>query len=367
MYFYFQVSLAAQTLSASVATALEFLKSLGYEAFQDSDATILFIQTIDHVFDILNSRTPMASSYKRPVSLNNLAHIKNFLEFADNFLMSLKVRGKTLISSNQQTGFIGFVFCIRSFMNVSEELLTDEEKPFKYVMGYKFSQDHLELLFNAIRGALGWNNNPTPKQFRYIIRRLHARVGIFPDSTGNCLNFTPQLDNIPPEVVESSENIRLPSSPYLSNIISYISGFVAKKFLQRDTCPECRASVLASPLHSNFSNEDNCFIRLKDNGGLLTPSSDVVKVLKHCEAIFTTLELRQQKPEHVYYRVLNALPVGVFGSLHMVEEDHRCKVIRSLVYLYCNLRCHHVARQRYLSNLQYKRSQLTKYVHFLSQ
>ena len=34
------------------------------------------------------------------------------------------------------------------------------DQPFKYLLTYKFSQDHIELLFSCIRAKGGWNNNP---------------------------------------------------------------------------------------------------------------------------------------------------------------------------------------------------------------
>uniref|UniRef100_A0AAV2J0S7 Transposable element P transposase-like RNase H C-terminal domain-containing protein n=1 Tax=Knipowitschia caucasica TaxID=637954 RepID=A0AAV2J0S7_KNICA len=42
----------------------------------------------------------------------------------------------------------------------------------RYVLTYRFSQDHLELLFNSIRASGGWNNNPSARQFQAIFRHL---------------------------------------------------------------------------------------------------------------------------------------------------------------------------------------------------
>ena len=48
------VRLAAQTFSSSVADAIEFLKSCKQSEFADSEGTIIFIRTLDLLFDILN-------------------------------------------------------------------------------------------------------------------------------------------------------------------------------------------------------------------------------------------------------------------------------------------------------------------------
>ena len=45
-------------------------------------------------------------------------------------------------------------------------------------MTYKFSQDHLELWFGAIRMCRGSNNNPTARQFVAAYKRLLLRSSI---------------------------------------------------------------------------------------------------------------------------------------------------------------------------------------------
>jgi hypothetical protein len=62
------VRLAAQTLSSSVANAIEFLdKSTKLPSFCNSHGTVKFIHTIDRLFDILNSRNPIAKGFKTPL------------------------------------------------------------------------------------------------------------------------------------------------------------------------------------------------------------------------------------------------------------------------------------------------------------
>ena len=54
----------------------------------------------------------------------------------------------------------GLVFSLKSLVALVTELLQKDENPVKYVLTYKFLQDHLELLFSKIRHFGGWNNNP---------------------------------------------------------------------------------------------------------------------------------------------------------------------------------------------------------------
>lgn len=361
------MSLAAQTLSASTAKALDFVRDLELKGFEDVDPTILFVQTIDHLFDVLNSRRPNALGYKSPISLRNLRKTEEFLEIARELLCSIQVNGKDILSTNKNTGFIGFIFCIDSFIALSKELLSSNMAiPMRYVMGYSFSQDHLELLFNSIRGTLGWNNNPTPKQFQYIVRRLHAHVGVTGDSSGNCINFSDDIEVM--DVIEEPEGgSNPPPSLFVRNAITYIAGFVIRKYLRHESCSDCRASLVASPNESLEMIEDQYFLTLKNNGGLLIPSSDVVKVLKLTESTFAALPLRKKTKQNVYTQVVNNIASSLFCTPHMLDTDHRSKLIRSLVYIYCDLRAFHVAKQVHLKRTNYARPRLTKRIHFLSQ
>ncbi len=70
------VRLAAQTLSSSVANAIEFLdKSSKLPSFCNSHGTVKFIHTIDRLFDILNSRNPIAKGFKTPFRQKKQGHV----------------------------------------------------------------------------------------------------------------------------------------------------------------------------------------------------------------------------------------------------------------------------------------------------
>ncbi|RXN13213.1 THAP domain-containing 6-like protein [Labeo rohita] len=126
-----RVSLAAQTLSRSVSVGLRTMRDLGYSQFKDCEATAEFTEVLD--------------------------------------------------VSTWYLSVLGFVINIDTFMRMIPELLQVQ----RYVLTYRFSQDHLELLFNSIRASGGWNNNPSARQFQAIFRRLMVRCGVSPGETGN--------------------------------------------------------------------------------------------------------------------------------------------------------------------------------------
>lgn len=87
-----KVSLAAQTLSQSVASALRFLKENASPGSQFSGVlpTVEFIEVINRLFDIFNSCNPRAPGFKKPINNNNFHEICLTLNSINNYLLTLK-------------------------------------------------------------------------------------------------------------------------------------------------------------------------------------------------------------------------------------------------------------------------------------
>lgn len=67
-----KVYLAAQTLSSSVADAIEFCdKILNLPEFSGSAATVRFIRAVDRICDFLNVRNPWGQGFKNPLRVKN--------------------------------------------------------------------------------------------------------------------------------------------------------------------------------------------------------------------------------------------------------------------------------------------------------
>lgn len=52
----------------------------------------------------------------------------------------------------------------------------NETSYFSYILTYKFSQDHLELLFARIRQRFESNNNPSTHQFKGAIKQKQMKM-----------------------------------------------------------------------------------------------------------------------------------------------------------------------------------------------
>jgi len=73
--------------------------------------------------------------------------------------------GELLLKSQRKTGFL----CITNLINLFEVV---KRYDMSYLLGYKLSQDHLEVFFSAMRSRGGCNNNPNSVQFRTAYKRL---------------------------------------------------------------------------------------------------------------------------------------------------------------------------------------------------
>ena len=149
-----------------------------------------FIKQDDMIIDMINRRNPFAKGYKAPYTKENLSLWLKQCDKVLSYLLSLKdQRQKLLIEGGCKMVIWGFTFNICSLLSIAKEYLSFECCPLQYILTHKFSQDHLELLFNKICHRCGWNKNPNVLQFMSALRRLLIRNSIKPSNTGNCTHF----------------------------------------------------------------------------------------------------------------------------------------------------------------------------------
>ncbi|XP_041864603.1 uncharacterized protein LOC121654496 [Melanotaenia boesemani] len=258
---------------------------------------------------------------------------------------------------------IGFVISIDTLMLMIPELLQVQ----RYVLTYRFSQDHLELLFNSIRAAGGWNNNPSTRQF---FCRLMVRCGVSPSETGN---VAAQDDTVSLSAVEMStaETTEEHPSPFanisallcdhsylptrfgglVENALVYIAGFVVRQILQKLSCDVCRASLVRDAVPSSF-DESYPLLALKNNCGLVIPSHGTVKVLKAAERVIRQASTKQApKVSTVTHIVREEIGTdGVFLLGQHIEEtqfgidNHHSNLLSLFVSVFLNIRLHHGAK-----------------------
>ena len=212
-----------------------------------------------------------------------------------------------MYTTRRKTGFVGFLVAIKSTKELFHNLVETVDAPLKYLLMYKFSQDHLELFFGAVRSAGGFNNNPTAQQFTAAYKRLLLRSSI-KGGQGNCVKQDPtdilhvlhnscndnsinltnaalirkyDLQENKPMLSEhdyaDAPNITK-MSEYKDAAISYISGYVARMAEKQLICMHC-CQALGSKFHAATSK----FLAFKHRGGLFKPTQSVIKVCEETE------------------------------------------------------------------------------------
>ena len=95
-------------LSLSVTDALEYFES------KLKLPQVEYIRKFDRLFDVLNSKNPLARNFKAPIRKSMYAYTK-FLDKASQYIPDLKTSdGKSILASRRKTEFIGFLVCINS-------------------------------------------------------------------------------------------------------------------------------------------------------------------------------------------------------------------------------------------------------------
>ncbi|KAL0965980.1 hypothetical protein UPYG_G00288990 [Umbra pygmaea] len=264
-----KVSLAAQTLSSSVAVALRTLQEVGYAEFKDCEATSEFIQELDkHQGVLVRSQGVLAhfEDGRWQTALPNKEFFSPHMPVSKWFLSVL-----------------GFIINIDTLMSMVPVLLEGQ----RYVLTYRFSQDHLELLFNSIRSSGGWNNNPNASQFKYIFRKLMARCGVVKPCRGN-VTAQDDTESIPaaidtstslsavdmssaaggedlpspfadiPALVNDHSYLPVHFDGLVDNALMYISGFVVRRALKKLSCDVCRASLVTGAASAIRTRATTC-------------------------------------------------------------------------------------------------------------
>ena len=241
-----KVSLATQLFSCGAANAMDHLNNnMGNPIFAGSEATVAFFRHMNDAFDVLNSRNIFGKGSKAPMNKDNFQSHLKILNDCKEFLLGLTdASGVPMHQGPRKTGFLGLIISMQSYIRLHERLVLAEDAPLTHLLAYKFSQDHLELFFSAVRSRGGFNNNPSARQFKSAYKRLLMRHHV-KHNVGNCLYLdettilhvngegvsTVDLAWSDP-VEEDHDYAALPVvedvSEFKEAVINYISGFIVR-------------------------------------------------------------------------------------------------------------------------------------------
>lgn len=184
------VGLAAETLSRSASTALDYLMKHKYAGFSNCGATSRYALMFNDLFDIFNTgwtdtkENNSNNMLKVPLCMENSAEIFSFFDVAVDYIESLQLDGKSILNSTRKTGFLGFLINITMLKSIYEEYVITGK--IQKIPTFQLSQDPLESFFGRIRSRCGCNDNPTVQQFKSAYRKILINKEINSSSLANC-------------------------------------------------------------------------------------------------------------------------------------------------------------------------------------
>ena len=167
---------------------------------------------------------------------------------------------------------------------MANEILSCPVNPFKYLLIYKFSQDHIELLFSCIHSRGGWNNNPNTLQLKYALQKMLLRNVVTASRNTNCSDFAATSNTILPifhtrkhsspliDMYGKDQRNKFLNDPevnimvghlnqrsqtkFISDVLFYVGGFIVSKLVQQLTCCACRITIIISDFPLTRSDND---------------------------------------------------------------------------------------------------------------
>lgn len=222
-------------------------------------------------------------------------------------------------NKNQTTNFIhetakksfviGLAVAIKSIFSIAK-LIFLQNPHYKYILSYKFSQDHIEILFARFRQKFGANNNPNVLQFKVAPKQILLKNAIKCKTNGNCNSFDDdvfgalldfkwnkkkdntielhfdKINEIDQETMNRSILLNFTNSSMRNsklNILYYITGYVVRQISKHINCDSCIQSLILSQncIEHNYS-VPKFYTKLtssKNLGGLILSSDSSFKVI----------------------------------------------------------------------------------------
>lgn len=395
------VRIAAETLSSSVADAMEYLMRTGHRKFKNAGPTIRFIRIFDKLFDVMNSmdmKSNEPSSFKSSLNPGNKESVFEFLMEAKAYIATLKVKTDSgvlspIVATRNKTGFRGFLVNISSIMSLYTEYV-EEKHWLEHLPVYRMSQDHLELFFGRIRSMHGCNDNPTVQQFSSSYRKLYFQndLAISIDSNvaarcfSNILRVSsakiggcgrPATDNVEDRSIEQLEDTvfeavigayREDHVDYTNDVgLSFVAGIIEQRVLRSGvSCESC--------IHALEQNEkvddDLCLSSIQ-----YKPCRSTFQICKLTEMVMKSrnIQINPNKPTRM--KLANCVFRNIdfdklYSRFFYADHDivHKHCLIKTVIEEFVQIKCTHIAKAKTLEKQgHYIRHTSNKRTHFSGQ
>ncbi|VEN51244.1 unnamed protein product [Callosobruchus maculatus] len=253
------VKLATQIFSHSVAAAMKTTvqtKQLPDEAL----ATANFIEDMDTLFDAMNSKFPHSkNAANRPLSDNNIEVIES-LNKGINIMSNLqKIAVKhaqvDLLSPPCFSGIIQTINGIKVLHNDNKA----EAQP--YILTGRLNQDLFENLFSKYRQRGGYNKNPTVRTFDALFKSNCVNNLLKAPDESNCepdediplfeqdVQTVDANDSDIMSISSSASETSNPTESLEECSVTYFSGYLANKLLEKFRCEHCKKKLLERKIY----------------------------------------------------------------------------------------------------------------------
>ena len=95
-----------------------------------------------------------------------------------------------------------------------------------YILTYKLSQDHIEMIFGIVRRRGGWSNNPRTMQFCFAYRAILSKLGVLASANGNMCPLDITDDLVDLEDIMNEEWVDTEARPVDESYISRLPNSV---------------------------------------------------------------------------------------------------------------------------------------------
>lgn len=157
--------------------------------------------------------------------------------------------------------------------------------------------------------------------------------------------------------VEIDVKEKLGLSPYVEEVVVYISGFVSRKIIKMiRNCSKCGKLLLSGkPII-----QAGTLLSLKNRGKLTIPSEDVIIICYMTEHFFR----KSNQWNYVLKNTAEFVDSLVFIEGHGCKnEEHRLLLINNIIKVYYDLRLHHSLNLKNIKE-KYVRRKLHKFILF---
>lgn len=336
------------SFNGMINRAFELANDLELEEYEGSDPTVNLFADVYRAFDMLNSRNPVTTGEKPPITNPFVAEQLEAMTVIGQRIFGLETfSGIPIVEEGRWMSTALFSFTLKSVSIIASDLIS--QNTLRYFTTYRVNLDHSDLILRHIQRFGGWQDMPTASEFRKgykVFFESNVKSSVIPtywnDFDGDGLTvgqgiicpFRRQL-HVP--AIEAD----LLSSQHVTDYstdITVMARYVILNLSYMLSCTECMALLLDGVCPSSSSH--------KICVDYIRPSKFTIKALKVTEKLLK-VKLLESKSVSEEFLVVDSFSecLDIFRASyhisydHVLEEPHHVLcLVKSLIRTYVNYR-----------------------------